>query len=255
MAYIGPIALVFQREGLMLTHLFIDFDNTMMATEHYAIPSLIARFNTLYGSQISQPLTIDIFATHFHGQAREILCANLSQYFSIQVDTAKLYQDREWEMMQALQKVPGGINMAPHLIEVLRTLYDEHKVRAALVSNNPIQRALTAMRFAANGQGDTLAALLGTRFFEAGDRQKPLPDVYLRAMAQTDAKIETSCAIEDSHAGAMAAHTAGLRVFGFTGFSTTPEETAKALRDAGCLDVFTDWKSLPEYLRRYGMIR
>lgn len=222
--------------------LFLDFDNTMMATEQFAVPSLIARFNDLYAADVKEPLTLDIFKQHFHGQARENLCANLESYFGIEVDFQTLYRDREWHVMQHLQAVDGGVPMAPHLIETLSD-FVAHGALLSFVSNNPVQRGLASMRYADNGRGDELAALFGTRFFEAGDVQKPKPDVYIRAMLQTGADPELSAAVEDSVTGVTAAVAAGLTVYGFTGFADDREKTADKLMDAGAVQVFDDWSA------------
>ncbi len=230
--------------------LLIDFDNTMMATEQFALPSLIDRFNALYADSIAEPLTLAVFKQHFHGQSREVLCDNLSKHFKIKVDFATLYADREWIMMQHLQAVPGGIPMAPHLVETLTALRDSRGMTAALVSNNPVQRALCAMRYAANQQGDALAALLGTRLFEAGERQKPLPDPYLRAMAQLSVAAADCIVIEDSVTGTRAGVAAGVTTYGFTGFADDKDTLGRSLRDAGCRAVFDDWKDLPALLTR-----
>lgn len=220
--------------------LFLDFDNTLMGTEQFAVPSLIERFNILYGSKIDTLLTFDYFKQHFHGQAREILCKNLSQHFNIAVDYPTLYESREWRIMQYLQQLPTKVPMAPKLIEVLTELKNKG-MNLALVSNNPIQRALAAMRYAENGQGETLATLFGTCFFEADTIQKPHPQVYLRAMAQVEANPKTSFAVEDSITGTKAAVAAGLTTFGFTGFADNPEEQAVKLMDHGCVATFNHW--------------
>jgi len=59
--------------------LFLDFDNTLMATEQYAVPSLIARFNDIYAKEIGRELTLEEFKQNFHGQARENLCKKSKQ--------------------------------------------------------------------------------------------------------------------------------------------------------------------------------
>ncbi|MBI1214290.1 MAG: HAD-IA family hydrolase [Alphaproteobacteria bacterium] len=228
----------------MKKFLFLDFDNTMMETEPFAVPSLIARFNELYGTQIPAPLTAAEFQEHFHGQAREGLCENLSAHFGIHIDYATLYKDREWFMMQHLQNAAGGVPMAKGLLEALTELHGRG-VTLSFVSNNPVQRALAAMRYADNGQGDALAALFGTRFFEAGDVQKPKPDVYLRAMAQVGAPPAGCVAVEDSVTGATAAAAAGLTVFGYTGFAPDAQAAGKKLTGAGCIGVFSDWAYFP----------
>lgn len=228
--------------------LLIDFDNCQMATEHLAVPSLIQRFNELYRPQLQSELTHEEFTQHFHGKARENLCINLSNHFGINVDYPTLYQNREWHMMKMLQKT--GVKMADHLIETLESL-QEQGYKFAFVSNNPIQRGLTAMRFATNGQGDRLARLFGTAFFEAGDIQKPKPDVYLRAMEQLGTTPESCYAVEDSPTGVKAAVDAGIPTCGFLAFADNPEDMEQKLLETGALTCFHHWKDLPSILQHH----
>jgi beta-phosphoglucomutase-like phosphatase (HAD superfamily) len=229
-----------------MTHwLLLDFDNCQMATEHLAVPSLIKRFNELYGSQINHPLTFEEFKCHFHGQARETLCTNLSKHFNIEVDYPTLYDAREWRIMQMLQDT--GVQMAPYLIETLEHL-ESRGYRFAFVSNNPIQRGLASMRYATNGQGDRLARFFGTAFFEAGEIQKPKSDVYLRAMSQLGTSSQNCFAIEDSTTGVSAAVGAGITTFGFLGFADKMKDTAKKLIEKGATACFYSWKELPSLL-------
>lgn len=225
--------------------LLLDFDNCLMATERLALPPLIARFNALYGDRLPHLITLEEFNQNFHGQAREDLCRNLSTHFGIEVDSCALYHAREWQMMQHFQQT--GVEMAPHLIETL-SLLDAQGYKFSFVSNNHVQRALAAMRYATNGEGDRLARFFGTSFFEAGDAQKPKPDIYLRAMAQLGISPHMCFAVEDSLTGAQAALSAGLRTFGFIGFADTPQETERRLKDMGCLACFQDWNELPNLL-------
>lgn len=219
----------------------------MMGSEKFAIPSLIDRFNNLYGNQIDHPLTYDEFVAHFHGQARETLCANLGQHFGITVDYPTLYENREWYMMQHLQNAPDGVPMADGLIEALTTL-QTRGYKFAFISNNPIQRALAAMRYATNGRGEELAKLFSCHYFEAGDKQKPLPDAYLRAMQQLGTNPKHAYAIEDSVTGAKAAVAAGLTTFGYTGFADHPNDIKQKLTATGCKECFHHWDDLPGLL-------
>ena len=225
--------------------LLLDFDNCQMETEKVALPSLIERINLLYGDQLPEPLTLKAFQDNFHGLAREGLCEKISEYFGIHVDYPTLFKDREWNMLQYLQKV--GVTMAPNLVETLEAL-EKEGYRFAFVSNNNIQRGLAAMRYATNGQGDRLARLFGTAFFEAGDRQKPLPDIYLRAMAQLGTSPEYCFAVEDSVTGVTSACAAGLRTFGFPHFAEDPAAAAQKLTAAGVVACFSDWAELPGLL-------
>lgn len=225
--------------------LLLDFDNCQMATEHLAVPSLIKRFNELYGSQIPSELTFEEFKMHFHGQARESLCENLSKHYNIKIDYLTLYESREWKLMQMLQST--GVEMADQLVETLETL-QKVGFRFAFVSNNPIQRGLAAMRYATNGKGDRLARFFGTAFFEAGDVQKPKPDVYLRAMEQLGIRPDQCAAVEDSPTGVRAAVGAGIRTFGFLGFADKPDEMALKLKENGAAMCFNNWQDLPDLL-------
>ncbi len=226
---------------------FLDFDNTLMETEKHALPSLIARFNELYQSQIPSPLTLALFKKHFHGQAREILCLNLGSFFNITVDYSLLYQDRELKIAEYLRGIPEGILMAPNLIEVLQTL-SKRGVVFSLVTNNPVARALLSMECANNHQGNILKGFFENRLFEAGALQKPLPDVYLRAIVETHANPNQSFAVEDSITGATAAIAAGLKTFAFTGFAEKPDDLARELIQKGCVAAFQDWREFPGLL-------
>jgi HAD superfamily hydrolase (TIGR01509 family) len=227
--------------------LLLDFDNTLMATEQYAVPSLIARFNDLYGSQMKEPLTFEQFKQHFHGQARETLCDNMSKLFGFHVDYPTLYESREWRMMQHLQKIQGGIPMAKNLIETLRKLKAKG-VKFAFVSNNPIQRGLSAMRFADNKMGEELANFFTCNYFEAGDVQKPKPDVYLRAIEQLCTDTQHCFSVEDSVTGASSAIAAGIPTFAYTGFADKPAEMAAKLMEKGCIASFEDWNTFEKLL-------
>jgi HAD superfamily hydrolase (TIGR01509 family) len=232
---------------------FIDFDNTLMSTEQYTVPSLISRFNELYRDQINTPLNDELFKQHFHGQARQNLCDNLSKYYNIPIDYSALYHMREWRIMKHLQYIyetEGGIPMAPHVIETLTTLTaPPYGIQLALVSNNPVQRALSAMRYARNHEGEKLSRLFGTHYFEAGDIQKPKPDIYIHAMSQVNTYPESSFAVEDSITGATAAIKAGIPTFGYTGFSEQADILAEKLTNLGCIDTFQDWKDFPDKLK------
>ncbi|HEY1096745.1 MAG TPA: HAD-IA family hydrolase [Alphaproteobacteria bacterium] len=231
------------------TWLLLDFDNTMMETEKLVLPSLINRFNDLYGSQIDHPLTLDEFKAHFHGQARENLCANMSKHFNITVDCPVLYKDREWFVMQHLQNLTEGVTMAPEIIETLQGL-KEQDYQFAFVSNNPIQRGLAAMRYASNKRGNELARFFGSNYFESGDKQKPLPDVYLRAMQQLGTDTDHCYAVEDSLSGLKAAVDAGIRTFAFGGFADDKDKHKTQMLENGAIGWFSYWPDFPALLPR-----
>lgn len=232
---------------MKITHLFIDFDNTLMDTESVSIPPLVARFNSLYRDSLKQPLTVEIFAAHFHGLKGKRLSERLSDFYHIPVDYEILFEDRERLMQACYQALPQGVQMAPNVVQTLSACR-EHGISLSLVTNNPLQRAFAAMRFSANGEGRELAHLFDANFFEANPIEKPDPDVYQRAIAQTDAATQTSLAIEDSVTGLKSALGAGLKTIGYVGLSQQPEVLKQKLLDNGCHEVIDDWQVLLDIL-------
>ena len=237
----------------MTSGIFIDFDNTMMETEKHSLPSLIARFNELYGDRLDAPLTYESFTELFHGLAREALCSAMSGYFGFEVDCAELFAQRDIRVMRFVRTIPGGIVMAPNMVEVLTDLRAKGWI-AALVTNNTLQRCFSAMRYADTRQGAELGALLSPHFYEAGFLQKPDPDVYLRAIEESGTDASRSLAIEDSPAGVTAAIGAGLTCFGFTGFSHEPEVLTAKLLNTGARAIFHSWKELPALMQAHGFM-
>ena len=116
-----------------------------------------------------------------------------------------------------------------------------HPVQFAVVTNNPLERAMAALRAARKGAESThidkLLNLIGPNWFEAGEVQKPKPDVYLRAMKQLGISTEACFAIEDSITGVKAARAAGILTLGYTGISSVD------LTPAGAFACFKDWKA------------
>lgn len=224
----------------MIEWVFLDFDNTLMRTEDMALPSLIERFNALY----SQNLTLSEFKTHFHGQAREHLCDSLGKHFGIRVEFKDLYHNREAYIKEVMDRVK--VEMAPNLLESLLPLKFKG-IKFALVTNNPIDRAKSAMENASNGRGSELLSLFEPgALFEASDIQKPNPHVYLKALSQVGADPSRTIAVEDSLTGAKASLGAGLKTFGYTYYGEFG--LGKKLHQIGVNKNFSDWADFPNLL-------
>ncbi len=228
--------------------IIVDFDNTLMGTENLAMPSLIARFNTLYGDKIPEALSHDVFFKNFQGFARENLCAALGKHYNIHVDYPLLFAERETSVTAYFRKV--GVPMAPNLIEAMSELRDKHQVRFAVATNNLVARCLSAMRFASNGKGEELAAFFGTHLYEAYNPQaKPDPEVYLRAVTFSNTDPQHTYAVEDSVTGVRASLAAGLKTFGFVGYADHPDIRTRELLNLGVVACFTDWAEFPALWR------
>ncbi len=80
-------------------------------------------------------------------------------------------------------------------------------------------------------------------------RGKPFPDLFLHAASDMGADPRRCLVVEDSPAGIMAAHDAGMRVFAFTGGSHAGEGSLRAAIDGLAPDrVFSDMRSLPRLI-------
>lgn len=229
--------------------LFVDFDNTLMGTDAIAIPPLIARINHLYHDKLPRPMTMEDFSANFQGIGGKSLCIALGAYYGFAIDYETLFAGREESVTNYFRQV--GVMMAPHLIEAFTDLRDAHGMRFALVSNNMVQRCLSAMRFASDGRGEDLARFFGTHFFEAGAVQKPDPSVYLRAMNFSNADPAQSYAVEDSATGVKAAVAAGMTTFGFLGFADHPDTREQELLSHGAVACFRDWADFPPLWRSH----
>ena len=218
----------------MLKAIFIDFDNTLMGTEMLALPPLIERFNQLYQKPHEEQLTYETFIAHFHGATRQHLCDLMENYFKKDVHYDVLFEKREWHVIQYFKK--QGVEMAPNVIEMLSLLKNRGYI-LALVTNSPLERVFSAMRFATNQKGDELAAFFGTSFFESGATPKPSSEVYLNALDQLNLATEECIAIEDSVNGVLSSCGANIKTFGYTHYSKNEKELLKN----GAKACFSDW--------------
>ena len=223
---------------LEISWILLDFDNTVMATEHITIPSLVNRFNALYKHLIAYPLTPQFFEAQFQGKSRHSLCESLSYYFQINVEYEALYDSREQDVISSFQE--NLVEMAPYILETLTEVKKNYGL--ALVTNSPLQRVFSALRWASNGKGSQLACLFETAFFESGTQPKPKPDVYLHTMNQLKTSPEYCIVVEDSIAGATSSINAGIKTYGYTGFTSHAHRRADQLKSMGVTECFQDWR-------------
>jgi HAD superfamily hydrolase (TIGR01509 family) len=80
------------------------------------------------------------------------------------------------------------------------------------------------------------------------ERGKPAPDLFLFAAAQHGVRPEQCLVIEDSLSGVSAALAADMPVIGFVGGSHIRPGHADAMRDTGCIEVFSRMGEVAEYL-------
>jgi HAD superfamily hydrolase (TIGR01509 family) len=81
-------------------------------------------------------------------------------------------------------------------------------------------------------------------------RSKPFPDVYLAAARALGVDPKRCAVVEDTVTGAAAGVAAGATVFGYSP-GEPGHSGARALLDAGVVEVFHDMEHLPAVLARY----
>lgn len=85
-------------------------------------------------------------------------------------------------------------------------------------------------------------------------RGKPEPDLFLHAAKSMGFAPADCIVVEDSPAGIQAAHSAGMRVFAFTGGShAAPSNLRQTVAPLLPTAVFDDMKALPELIRTAGV--
>ena len=128
----------------------------------------------------------------------------------------------DWAMLTAnifvheLKAIPG-------VEAVLRHLASENQPMCVASQSSPARVALS-LRVA------SLDAYFGQHVYTASmvERPKPAPDLFLFAARKMGVAPERCTVIEDSPVGAIGAHAAGMRVFGYAA-----DENAQALSEAG----------------------
>jgi HAD superfamily hydrolase (TIGR01509 family) len=127
------------------------------------------------------------------------------------------------------------------ILELLTAL----KLQRCVASNSPIERVRQAL--ATTG----LTPHVEPHIYSAAmvERGKPAPDLFLYAAQQQGVQPERCLVIEDSLSGVVAAHAAGMAIIGFVGGSHCRPGHADAMRDAGCVDVFSRMADVADFLR------
>ena len=126
-----------------------------------------------------------------------------------------------------------------HVPQILSALA-QRGARMAVASNSHgayIDQALTTCRIR-HYFGDRISSS------DRVARLKPAPDIYLLAASLLDSPSEKCIAVEDSEAGVVAAHAAGMHTIAYCppGHVFTPEQ----LKRAGARSVMTDFDELLE---------
>lgn len=155
----------------------------------------------------------------------------------------RLPADTEQQIEAELHRlVASELQPIPSVADVLSRLADR-EARMAVASNSHAAYIDQALK------------TCGIRHFFAdriassdrAERLKPAPDIYLLAARLLGAPARNCIAVEDSLAGLVAAHAAGMRAIGFC--PPAHVFTAPQMKDAGAQSVIEDFSELPELLQ------
>jgi HAD superfamily hydrolase (TIGR01509 family) len=173
------------------------------------------------------------------GIGRAAMLRIIEQEHGIQLpDDAQLRIEAELERLVATELKP-----IPSVLCALNALA-ERGARMAVASNSHtayIEQALETCGIR-HFFGDRIASADGVQ------NLKPAPDIYLLAAELLSTSAQKCIAVDDSQAGIIAAHAAGMHAIGFC----PPGHvfTQKQLKQAGADSVIADFSQLPDRMRQ-----
>ena len=175
-----------------------DMDGTLFGTEQIAIDALQAAFAE-HGVEVA-PQSLQTVIGRAGKESRELL----SRLLPAGVGIDELLE-RGRDFIEA-RIAAEGIPIKPGVVELLA--YLRHRgVAMGLATSTRGATALGNLR-RANLVGYFRTVIGGDQV----EKQKPHPDVYLRALAELGVAPDDAIAVEDSDFGIQAASAAGLRV-------------------------------------------
>jgi HAD superfamily hydrolase (TIGR01509 family) len=174
------------------------------------------------------------------GKNAVTLAAAIEQEFGVTLP-AGFIEGQRARIMEAFTTELRPIDGVPELLGAL-------KLKRCVASNSHINRVRHALTM--TGLMPHLEPHIYTPAMVA--RGKPAPDLFLYAAAQHGVRPERCLVIEDSLSGVVAALAAGMPIIGFVGGSHCRPGHADAMRDAGCIEVFTRMAEVAKFLDSCG---
>jgi HAD superfamily hydrolase (TIGR01509 family) len=198
----------------------LDLDGLMIETERVARDAWRRA-----ASDLGHTMGDDLFA-HMTGRRpedyQEIVLAALGKDFPYQ----DVKQRRDTYLREAIDQ--EAIEARPGLFDLLKTL-DRFALDVAIATSG--HRDFTLRKLSAIGLDDSFETIVCGNEVEHG---KPAPDIFLEAARRLDVPPSRCVVLEDSDAGARAAHAAGMRVIVVPEFKEPAEDVLN-----------TAWQVLP----------
>jgi HAD superfamily hydrolase (TIGR01509 family) len=178
-------------------------------------------------AEVGVVLTLEEAMTFGIGKSSTTLAAAVGQEFSITLPDG-FTEGMRARVINAFTDELRPIDGIPELLATL-------KVKRCVASNSHINRVRHALTMTG------LMLHLEPHIYTAAmvARGKPAPDLFLHAAEQRGVRLELCLVIEDSLSGVVAARAAGMPIIGFVGGSHCRPGHADAMRDAGCVEVFS----------------
>ena len=187
-------------------------------------------------AELGVALTLEEAMLFGIGKSSTTFAAAIEREFGITLPTGFI-EGRRAQIMDAFTSELRPIEGIPELLATL-------KLKRCVASNSHIDR----VRHALTTTG--LMVHLEPHIYTAAmvARGKPAPDLFIHAARQHGIRPDRCLVIEDSLSGVVAALAAGMPVIGFVGGSHCRPGHADAMREAGCVEVFSRMDEVAEYL-------
>ncbi|WP_322102751.1 HAD family phosphatase [Paraburkholderia sp. J41] len=192
--------------------------------------------------ELGWSLTVDEAMGIFVGKAVKDEADRIEAQTGVRITDAWLegFRARRNEALERdLAEIPG----APAAVRAIHAAFDGRIAVASGADRRKVELQLRKVG---------LLASFGPHIYSGHEtpRSKPFPDVYLAAAAGLDADPRRCAVIEDTVTGARAGVAAGATVFGYSP-AEPGHSSARALREVGVAQVFTDMAQLPALLANW----
>ncbi len=206
-----------------------DCDGVLVDTEPVG-SSVVAEFATQYGWSIDTARATALFKGAAMPHIWRVIAENTAQ--ALPDDVEQHFRRRQ------LARLAEELQPDLALREVLENL----PCSFCVASNGPHEKMQVTLRVAG------ILSLFDGRIFSRTDvaHSKPAPDLFLHAAQSCGFSAADCLVIEDSLLGVQAAHSAGMRVWGFSGMDPGSEAD---LIEAGVERVFSRMEDLPALLK------
>ncbi len=188
----------------------LDLDGLMISTEQ-AARTAWERAASDFGHTMDEAL-FSRMSGRTGQDARRLVLNSLGEDFPY----AEVRQRRDKYLMQAFEQ--GEIGPMPGLYNLLETL-DALELDVAIATSGSSE--ITPLKLSTLGLGERFETVVCGDDIEHG---KPAPDIFLEAARQLGVPPSECVVLEDSDAGARAAHAAGMRVIVIPEFQEPAED-------------------------------